>query len=83
MDLGLLDYICDGYCSYLRTGEDTPEIDEFKEKYIYPLLKQDPKAGLEMEAKFNSSLFECDTNSFKNGFRICIFFLIECLQGNL
>ena len=80
MNLEILDFICDGYCYHFRAGKKIPEIQEFREKYIYPLLEQDHKAGIEMEEMFNVSLSESDTQAFKTGFRRCIYFLMECLH---
>lgn len=86
MDLDLLDFIYDGYtqyCSNCRISETVKEVEEFDEKYIKPLLKQNPKAGLEMEGIFNLALAQYGVQSFKDGFRACMHFMMECFKSDL
>lgn len=83
MNLGILDFIYDGYSSHSRLGKDIREVEAFNKKYINPQLEKNSKEGLRMEAMFNSALAESNVQSFKNGFKVCMYFMTECINGDL
>lgn len=86
MDLNFLDLIYEGctyYCFNCGIVEKVEEVEEFKNKYIKPLLYQNSKAGMKMEEMFNSALAESDVHAFKNGFKTCLHFIIEYFKDTL
>lgn len=82
MDLNLLELMHEGYTYGCEINKNIEEVKEFDEKYIKPLLKQNPKAGMDMEEMFNSALAEYEIRAFKNGFRACIQFIMDCLKDD-
>ncbi len=84
MNLNLLDIIYEGYTYYYcGINEKIEAAEEFNKKYIQPLVKQNSKAGMEMEEMFNCALAESDVQAFKNGFRACMYFMIDYLKSDL
>lgn len=82
MDLGILDAIYDVYSPYFKF-KDIPQDKAFKEKYIDSLTEKDIKKGIEMEEMYNSALAESNVQSFKFGFKMCMYFMTECINMDL
>lgn len=82
MDLDILDSIYDVYSSCFKL-KDIPQDKAFKEKYIDSLTEKDIKKGMEMEEMYNSALAESNVQSFKFGFKMCMYFMLECINMDL
>lgn len=82
MDLNLLELMCEGYTDCCRITKKMESVEAFDKKYILPLLKQKPKAGMKMEEMFNCALAEYEMLAFKNGFKACLQFIIDCLKDD-
>lgn len=82
MDLNVLELIyheCNE--SYSENDKEPKSVEAFSEKYINPLLEQNSKECLEMEAMFNRALADIDIRAFKNGFKACMNLIINCFNN--
>lgn len=71
------------YCHKNNKMRENPEgVQAFNEKYIYTLIKQNPKEGFEMEVMFHQALADTELRFFKNGFQACMNLIISSLVND-
>ncbi len=84
MDFGFLNLIYNfRYCGnsdFLKSKASQEEI-YFRKKYIDPAFKKNKKYGFDMEANYNAALSGISKREFINGFKICLYFLMECISA--
>lgn len=86
MEMDLLDYIHEKYIQYCenhKIDKTAKEVEEFDEKYVIPILKQNYEAGSEMEEMFHLAVAQSEVQAFKDGFMTCMYFMIDYFKGNL
>lgn len=78
----LLDVIYEVYNVELNDREERKiqAIEDFRKEYVDSAFRQDSKAGMKIEAMFNRALAESDAQAFKDGFKACMLFMMECLS---
>ncbi len=63
--------------------ESAKSEEAFMAKYILPLIEEDTDKGLEMEEMFSDAVNDLSQTNFKNGFRLGVRLMKECLDNDL
>ena len=83
MDFGFLNLLYNfryGENSNFLKSELSQEEKYFRKKYIDAAYKKNKKYGFNIEADYNAALSGASQREFMNGFKICLYFLMECLS---
>ncbi len=86
MENSVLDAIYYEYteCNIEFIKQEHPESEEaFIKKYIRPLVEKNPDKGMEMEEMFNNAVSDLGRSDFRNGFRLGVRLMKECLDNGL
>lgn len=76
--MGELFAVIEEYC--IRNATETEAEYKFYRDLIDRVHECDPKAGSELENKFLQTMTAVQSQSFRNGFKTGVCFLLECLK---